>query len=53
MDSGSPVSESYQAPFAFPGIIKKVEIKLSPSRLSRNEYEKVRTTQRNAAMAIE
>jgi arylsulfatase A-like enzyme len=53
MDSGSPVSESYRAPFAYPGAIKKVEIRISPSALSASDHEKVRHAARKAAMALE
>jgi arylsulfatase len=53
MDNGSPVSEAYQPPFAYTGTIKKVEIHLSPSHLSRNDSEKVRKVARDAALATE
>jgi arylsulfatase len=46
VDHGSPVSEDYQPPFAFSGIIKKVEIHLSPAHLSHNDRDKLHDTER-------
>src|SRR6185436_4665290 len=53
MDNGYPVSEEYQSPFAFTGIIKKVEIHISPSNLNQTDNEKLRRAERDTAMAIE
>jgi len=53
MDNGSPVSENYQAPFAYGGTIKKVQIHIAPSGLGASDQEKVRDGERDAAMAIE
>jgi hypothetical protein len=53
MDNGSPVSEDYQPPSAYAGTIKKLEIYISPPRLSRSDKEKVRNAQRETALAIE
>jgi len=53
MDNGSPVSEAYQPPFAYGGIIKKVQIRIAPTALSASEQEKVRSVSRDAAMSIE
>jgi hypothetical protein len=53
MDNGSPVSEDYRPPFAYAGTIKKVQIHIAPSTLSASDQEKVRNTERDAALAIE
>jgi arylsulfatase len=53
MDNGSPVSETYQPPFAYAGTIKKVQIHIAPSTLSASEQDKVRNAERKAAMTIE
>ena len=53
MESGSPVSEDYRPPFAYTGIIKKVQIHVAPSTLSASDQEKVRNAERDAAIAIE
>jgi arylsulfatase len=53
MDNGSPVSENYQPPFAYTGIIKKVEIKIQPSALKASDKRKIRDEQVAAAMVIE
>jgi arylsulfatase len=53
MDNGSPVSESYQAPFAYGGTIKKVEITITPSPLNAGDIQKIRNAERSAVMAIE
>ena len=53
MESGSPVSEEYRPPFAYTGVIKKVQIRIAPSTLSASEREKVRNAERDAALAIE
>jgi hypothetical protein len=53
MDNGSPVSEDYQPPFVYAGIIKKVQIHIAPPALSASEEEKVRNAERDAALAIE
>jgi arylsulfatase len=53
MESGSPVSEDYRPPFAYTGVIKKVQIRIAPSKLSASDQEKVRNAKRDAAIAIE
>ena len=53
MDNGSPVSESYRAPFAYAGTIERVEVHISPAALSASDRQGLRDAQRNAAMAIE
>lgn len=53
MDTGSPVSEDYQSPFAYAGTVKKVEIHLTLPTLSAGDQTKARDTERRAAMAIE
>jgi arylsulfatase len=53
MDNGSPVSENYQAPFAYAGIIKTVKINIRLSALSTSDRQKVRDGERAAALAIE
>jgi arylsulfatase len=53
MDNGSPVSEAYQPPFAYGGIIKKVTINIQPSTLTASEQQTVRDAERAAALSIE
>jgi hypothetical protein len=53
MDNGSPVSEAYEPPFAYGGIIKKVTINIQPSTLSASDQQAVRDEERAAALAIE
>jgi hypothetical protein len=53
MDNGSPVSESYEPPFAYTGTIQKVQVHVAPSTLSAGDQEKVRSAGFDAAMAIE
>jgi hypothetical protein len=53
MDSGSPVSERYQSPFAYVGTIKKVDIHIARSGLSASDQQRVRVVANKAAMAIE
>ncbi len=53
LDSASPVSTEYQAPFRYTGTLKKVEIDVAPAQLSAIDREKLRNAERDAAMAIE
>jgi hypothetical protein len=53
MDNGSPVSEDYQPPFAYPGTIKKVQIHLAPSGLSADDQQKVRKSERDVVLGVE
>jgi arylsulfatase len=53
MDNGSPVSDAYEAPFAYAGTIKKVTIKIEPSNLSASDQQTVRDEERAAALSIE
>jgi arylsulfatase len=53
MDEGSPVSEAYGPPFAFPGTIRKIQIQLSPSRLSARDQQQIRNASGQLAMGIQ
>jgi arylsulfatase len=53
MDNGSPVSEAYEPPFAYVGIIKKVTISLQPSALGASDHQAVSDMERAAALTIE
>jgi hypothetical protein len=53
LDSASPVSTEYQAPFRYTGTLKKVEIDIAPTQLSAIDREKLRNAERDAAMAVE
>jgi arylsulfatase len=53
MDTGSPVSEAYEPPFAYAGTIKKVRINIQPPNLSASDQQTVRDAQRAAALTIE
>ncbi len=50
-DTGSPVSEDYQSPFAFTGTLKKVEIKLEEEPLTPAERAAVQAMHAAAAQA--
>lgn len=41
MDTGSPVSNDYDPPFAFTGRIERVDIKLAPRNLSQDEEDEL------------
>jgi arylsulfatase len=41
-DSGSPVSDTYKAPFRFGGTIKKIEINLAPEKLGATDLQKLK-----------
>jgi arylsulfatase len=53
MDTGSPVSEVYEPPFAYSGTIKKVTITLQPSALGASDHQTVSDMDRAAALTIE
>jgi hypothetical protein len=53
MDTGSPVSEAYEPPFAYAGTIKKVRINIQPPNLSASDQQTVRDAERAAALTIE
>jgi len=53
MDTGSPVSEVYEPPFAYSGTIKKVTITLQPSALGASDHQTVSDMERAAALTIE
>jgi arylsulfatase len=50
-DTGSPVSDAYQAPFRFTGKIKKVEIKLEDEKLTPAEQADLKKLHAAAEMA--
>jgi len=52
-DTGSPVSDTYESPFAYRGVIKKVEIDIVPMALSAADEEKVHGARRDAALGVE
>jgi arylsulfatase A-like enzyme len=52
-DEGSPVSEAYRSPFAYAGTIKKVQVQLSPSRLSASDRTRIRDAAHQLAMGIQ
>ena len=51
--NGSPVSEDYQAPFAYGGTIKTIKINVQPSGLNASDRQKVRDGERAVALGIE
>jgi arylsulfatase len=53
MDTASPVSDSYESPFTYAGVIKKVEIDIIPVALSAADEEKVRGARRDTALGTE
>ncbi|MGH7461290.1 MAG: arylsulfatase, partial [Longimicrobiales bacterium] len=53
MDSGAPVSDTYDPPFAFTGRIERVEIKLAPRDLSKSEEEELEERYLSFAVHIE
>lgn len=52
-DTGSPVSADYASPNRFTGTLKKVEIDTQPMNLSAVDKQKIRTTKREARLAME
>src|SRR5262249_14265780 len=50
-DTGSPVSDRYQSPFPFNGILKKVEIKLAEGKLEAKDRGALRRMESRAARA--
>jgi arylsulfatase len=42
LDSASPVSSEYQAPFPYAGVLRKVEIDVSPPQLSVRDQKRLR-----------
>src|SRR5262249_19422015 len=53
VDEGSPVSEAYQAPFAYGGTIRKVQVQLSPARLSAADHQQIGGAARQVALGIQ
>jgi arylsulfatase len=53
MDTGSPVSEAYEPPFAYAGTIQKVTITIQPSALGASDEKTVRDMEKVAALTIE
>jgi arylsulfatase len=53
LDSASPVSTEYRAPFPYTGTLKKVEIDVAPAQLGARDLEELRNAERDTAMAIE
>ncbi len=52
-DTGSPVSDSYEAPFTFTGTLKKVEIDITPTKLSSVEQDTLDELNKAAVRATE
>ena len=52
-DTGSPVSESYMSPFAYPGTIDKVVIDLQPAKLTAVDERSLRESRRQVAISKE
>ncbi|HEY6477535.1 MAG TPA: arylsulfatase, partial [Polyangia bacterium] len=50
-DTGSPVSADYASPFAFTGVMKKVEISLGQQDLTPAEHGEIRKAETAAAQA--
>jgi arylsulfatase len=53
LDSASAVSLEYQAPFRYPGTVKKVEIDVAPTRLTLREREELRRLALRASLGVE
>jgi arylsulfatase len=53
LDTGSPVSNLYQAPFRFTGTLNRIEIDLAPIRLRATEQERIEKANRAFAAAVE
>jgi len=53
LDTGSPVSNDYEAPNRFTGTLEKVTIDLAPSNLGAADQEKVNTSEHQAAAAAQ
>jgi len=52
-DTGTPVSEDYDVPFAFTGEIRKVVVKLGDSKLGTADQQKLQSKEREAALALQ
>jgi len=52
-DTGTPVSEDYDVPFAFTGRIEKVVVNLGESKLNAAEQEKIRNMEQQASAAVQ
>ncbi|MCX5851562.1 MAG: arylsulfatase [Deltaproteobacteria bacterium] len=52
-DTGTPVSEDYDVPFAFTGEIRKVVVKLGDSKLGAADQQKLQSKERKAALAVQ
>jgi arylsulfatase A-like enzyme len=52
-DTGTPVSENYDVPFAFTGRIEKVVVNFGESKLNAAEQEKIRNMEQQASAAVQ
>ena len=53
LDTGSPVSNLYQAPFRFTGTLNRIEIDLAPTKFGATEQERIEKANRAFAAAVE
>ena len=53
LDTGSPVSNSYQSPFKFTGTLNKIEIDLAPTKLGAEEQKQIEKANKAVATAVE
>jgi arylsulfatase len=53
LDAGSPVSNLYQSPFKFTGILNKIEINIAPANLSAAEQKQIDKANKATAAAVE
>ena len=53
LDTGSPVSNLYQSPFKFTGILNKIEINIAPANLSAAEQKQIEKAKKATAAAVE
>jgi arylsulfatase len=53
LDTGSPVSNLYQSPFRFTGILNRIEIDLAPTKLTAKQQKQIEKANRAVAGAVE
>ena len=53
LDTGSPVSDTYAAPFKFTGAINKIEVDIAPTKFGALEEQRIRAAMEAAADAEE
>jgi hypothetical protein len=53
LDTGSPVSDQYEAPFRFTGTLNKIEINIAPTNLTAEDQKKIDRANKAISAAVE